>query len=79
MAGHVHWRSGHMEREGTDPAPVTDTVRERLTLSQLRTFCELARLGTSMTEAAARLKRTQPWVSRQMTQLEAEIAPWERA
>ena len=45
-----------MEREGTDPAPVTDTVQERLTLSQLRTLCELARLGTSMTQAAERLR-----------------------
>ena len=44
----------------------------RLTLSSLRTFCEVAD-ASSFTLAASRIFRTQPALSRQISQLEREL------
>ena len=44
----------------------------RMTFTQLRVFCEVAE-GLSVTQAANRLYRTQPAISRQLAELEKEL------
>ena len=78
---HIRWWAKRVGRPGVVPANgelgianrVYVTGEDKSAVLEPRTFCELARLGTNMTQVAERLKRTQPWVSAQMRQLEAAV------